>query len=273
MTTARLASFSRIKMYPYWKKQTKENPLFPNLEWERPERNDLAGKLLIIGGSTGSFHGVAESYRVSLKAGVGQARVIMPESLRKITTDFPNIAYAPSNMTGSFSLKARDNLVFTSQWADGVLLSGEYGRNSETAVVLAELTRSYNGLLCLTKDAVDILHSEINNILARDKTIIVCSYSQLQKIGKEIKDQRAFKFSDDLTQVVSHLHEMTTIHPCTIVTKHDDYLVAADKGTVITTERKDLNELWCLETATKISANMLQFKNKQQEAIANSLLP
>jgi NAD(P)H-hydrate repair Nnr-like enzyme with NAD(P)H-hydrate dehydratase domain len=260
-------------MYPYWKKQTLENPLYPNLEWERPERKDLAGRLLIIGGSTGSFHGVADAYRVSLNAGLGEARALIPESLRKITVDFPNISYAPANSTGSFSLKARDNLLFSAQWADGVLLSGEYGRNSETSVVLSELIRSYNGFITITKDAIDLLHTEIKNILSKDKTIIVCSYSQLQKIGKEIKDKKAFKFSDDLTHVVSHLHEITSQYPSTLITKHDNYLILASRGEVTTTERKDLNELWCLETAAKTAANILQFKNKFNEALAASLLP
>lgn len=259
-------------MFDYWVKQATDKPLFPDFEWDRPERKDQAGKLLIIGGSTGSFKGAAEAYSIANDAGIGEVKALIPESLRKITKDLPDISYAPSNSSGSFSVQSAEIMTYASLWADGVILSGEYGRNSETSISLSSLVKSYGGFLFITKDGVDILHSEFKNIAQRNNVFIICSYSQLQKIAIDLKDEVPFKYSDPLTKVVEHLHEFTINNKFNIITKHADYLIASTNGQIITTERKDLDELWCLRIATILAVNTIQKCKEIQQALANSLL-
>ena len=67
----------------FWQKQEPGKPLFPDVEWNKPERRDQAGKLGIIGGNKLGFLAVAESYQESLKTGVGEARVLLPDALKK----------------------------------------------------------------------------------------------------------------------------------------------------------------------------------------------
>lgn len=250
-------------MYNYWHKQTPNNLFYPEIEWERPERKDLAGKLLIIGGCQNTFRGVAETYKLANEYGIGEVRVALPDSLKKLTKNLPDISYAPSNVNGSLSLESYDFLLHLAQWADGILLCGDYGRNSETAIVLANLLRSYRGLAIITKDSIDILHSEIKELINRQDTLMVCSFSQLQKITKAINDPNPFLFKDGLVRVVEHLHDLTLGWKFNIITKHLDFLVASSEGLVTTTERKDLNELWCLDTATKASVSLIQHRAKK----------
>ena len=99
-----------MEMYPYWQRQDKK-PLFPEIEWNKPERRDQAGKLLIIGGSAGNFRAVALAYEAALKAGIGQVKVLVPDSLKKmIPPIITDIIFAPSNISGSFSMDAEANL-------------------------------------------------------------------------------------------------------------------------------------------------------------------
>lgn len=72
----------------FWQKQEPGKSLFPDVEWNKPERRDQAGKLGIIGGNKLGFLAVAESYQESLKTGVGEARVLLPDALKKM---FPRI--------------------------------------------------------------------------------------------------------------------------------------------------------------------------------------
>ena len=51
----------------YWQKQTVSKPLFPDIDWNKPERRNQAGKLLIVGGNKLGFAAVAESYQTALK--------------------------------------------------------------------------------------------------------------------------------------------------------------------------------------------------------------
>ena len=121
----------------YWHKQTTDKPLFPDLAWSRPENKRQAGKLLIVGGNLHGFASPAEAYAESVRAGVGTARAMLPDCLRKIVgVLIENAEYAPCTPSGSFSQKALSEVLDPSNWADATLFAGDLGRNSETAILI-----------------------------------------------------------------------------------------------------------------------------------------
>ncbi|MGC1176527.1 MAG: hypothetical protein WA843_00490, partial [Candidatus Saccharimonadales bacterium] len=69
--------------HTYWHKQTAARPLFPDLLWSRPEHKAHAGKLLIVGGNAHGFAAPAEAYSQSQRAGVGVARALLPQPVKK----------------------------------------------------------------------------------------------------------------------------------------------------------------------------------------------
>ncbi|MDO8591435.1 MAG: hypothetical protein Q7R60_00720, partial [bacterium] len=81
----------------YWLKQTKDKPLFPDLLWSRPENKRLAGKLLVVGGNLYGFSAPGTAYGAALKAGVGTARVLLPDKLQKTVGKLiPEAEFVPS---------------------------------------------------------------------------------------------------------------------------------------------------------------------------------
>ena len=68
----------------YWLRQEQSKPLFPELEWSRPENRLAAGKLLVAGGNAHGFAAPAEAYTAAVKAGAGTVRVLLPDAIRKI---------------------------------------------------------------------------------------------------------------------------------------------------------------------------------------------
>src|SRR5690348_6592497 len=117
-----------------WYKQTLDKPLFPKLAWSRPETKQTAGKLLIIGGNLHGFAAPAEAFTHAKAAGIGTTKVLLPNALQKtVGTMLETGEYAPSTPSGSFSKAALDTWLDFSTWADGILLAGDIGRNSETA--------------------------------------------------------------------------------------------------------------------------------------------
>ena len=85
---------------PYWQRQTPEQPLFPDIEWNKPEQRSRAGKLGIIGGNKLGFAGVAEAYSTALASGVGEARALLPDVLKNtLPRTMAGVTYAPSNPT------------------------------------------------------------------------------------------------------------------------------------------------------------------------------
>src|ERR1700759_1177296 len=148
-----------------WLKQTSE-PLFPNILWSRPENKRQAGKLLIIGGHKQSFSAVSRAYAAAQKAGAGTIRVVLPLSLQKtLGKSFPEAEFADSTAIGSFSRQALGLFLELSDWAEGVLLAGKFGQNSETAVLLENYVAKFAGQLTLAGDSLEYFYRDAGALM------------------------------------------------------------------------------------------------------------
>ncbi|HWB38762.1 MAG TPA: hypothetical protein VG604_00795 [Candidatus Saccharimonadales bacterium] len=256
----------------YWSKQTSSRPLFPDLLWSRPENRNQAGKLLIVGGNPHSFAAVAEAYAAAAKAGVGTARVLLPDSLQKtVGKVLMEGEYAPTTPSGSFSQKALSELLAMSQWADGVLLAGDLGRNSETAILLEKFIEKYSGQLTITKDAIDYFKA-LPHVLDRPETSLVLSFAQLQKLATSARFTQAITFDMDLLRLVDWLHEFTLPHSATIITKHLENIFVAVNGQVSSTKLEPDMEIWRVKTAASASVWWLQNPSKAFEASTSAII-
>ena len=257
--------------HPYWHKQAAQ-PLFPELEWSRPENKQQAGKLLIIGGNEFGFVAPADAYSAAEQAGIGAARMVLPDSLsRYIGKTFTAGTLAPSTPSGSFGQAAYATFTDEAAWADGVLIAGDVGRNSETTMVLEHFFETYEGRVTITKDAADLFCVQPSSILQRSTTLLVISLGQLQKLGVGAKFSRAFTSSMGLVQLVESLHEFTKRYAPHIVVKHHDQLVVAVSGEVSTTKLVSELPVWRLKTAATASVWWLQNPSKPFEALTSAV--
>jgi thiamine pyrophosphate-dependent acetolactate synthase large subunit-like protein len=259
-------------MQPYWHRQPLDKPLYPDLLWSRPENKRLAGKLLIIGGNVHGFAAAAEAYMEATKAGIGVSRVLLPDSLQKtVGRVFEAGEYAPSTPSGSFNQQALAEVLSMSQWSDGVLLAGDFGRNSETAILLERVIEKYNGQLTLTQDGLDYFTKSPNFLLNREKTLLVASFAQLQKIGIGAGFPRAFTFNMDFIRLVEMLHEFSEKYPISVITKHLDNVFVAINGKVSTTKIDDETRVWRVKTSAHAATWWLQNPDKTYEALTSSI--
>ncbi len=257
----------------YWHKQTKATPMFPDILWSRPENRNGAGKLLIIGGSSIGFAAVGEAYGAALKTGAGTIRVMLPDVLRKsVGMIMPEAEYAPSTPSGSFAKNALNEWLIHAHWADGILLAGDLGRNSETSVLLELFLEKYDGLLTITKDAVDYFYAQPNLLVYRENTAIILSVAQLQKLGTALRYDKPFLLSMGLMLVVQALHDFTLKFPnLTIVTRELEHIIVAKHGTVSSTKLQEPSDRWCVTTAAAASTFWVQNPTKPFESITTSL--
>ena len=258
----------------YWQKQTSDKPLFPDLLWSRPENKRQAGKLLIVGGNAHGFAAPAEAFAVAEKTGVGTARVVLPDHLQKtVGRTFAAGEYAPSTPSGSFARQALGELLAVAQWADATLLAGDFGRSSETAVLLEKFVQEYDGRLVLTQDAADYFTKAPTPLLNRPETLLALSFAQLQKLAGSAHFAVPFTFDMDLLHLVDALHELTTRHQLNIIVKHLDNIFSAARGQVSTTKLEEDVEIWRVRTAATASVWWLQNPAKAFEAITSAVLP
>ncbi len=257
----------------YWLRQIVSQPLFPELAWSKPENKLHAGKLLIIGGNLHGFSAPASAYTEATRAGAGATRVVLPTAIQKIVGGFlPEAEFAASTPSGSFAQPSLDTWLNNAAWADAVLLPGDFGRNSETAIVLEAFITKYTGQLTITKDALDYFTQLPRAVLDRPNTTIVASFAQLQKLATHAQFSRALTFDMDMLRLVDTLHELTTVHPAHIVVKHLNTFYVASEGRVSTTKMSEDRGVWRLMTATHASVWWMQHPKQAFEAITSSLI-
>ena len=258
----------------YWKKQAIDTPLFPDIEWNKPERRDLAGKLGIIGGNKLGFAGVAEAYSTSLGAGAGQVRVLLPDILKKtIPTSITDTVFAETTPSGSLAKNALPEMIALGEWANSILLIGDAGRNSETAIAYEQFLATYDRPVTLTRDAVDLMKNNPSRLVERPDTLLIISFAQLQKLFSSVYYPKVLTFSMQLLALVEAVHKFTSTYPVTLAVLHKEHFIVASDGIVTTTTWENPMAIWRGQTAARAATYWLWNQKTPLEAVTASLVP
>lgn len=244
--------------HTYWHTQAPDKPLFPDIEWSKPEQRSQAGRLGIVGGNKLGFAGVAESYDTALRTGVGEVRVLLPDALRKtVPSTITDAIFGVTTPSGSLGKNAADELHALGAWANGILLIGDAGRNSETAILYERFIQDYTGQLTITRDAVDLVKNGSAMIVERPATLLVLSFAQLQKLFQLVYYPRVLTFSMQLSSLVEALHKFTITYPTAIMVLHKEYLLVATKGEVTSTHWQNPMAIWRGSVASRAACYWL----------------
>jgi NAD(P)H-hydrate repair Nnr-like enzyme with NAD(P)H-hydrate dehydratase domain len=258
--------------HDYWLKQAIDQPAFPNLLWSRPETRLGAGKLLIIGGHEHDFAGIARAHQLAYQAGAGTVLSILPEAVKKHVGVLAECDFLPSNQGGGFAKEAMNDLLQHMLWADMVLLPGENGRNSETAILFEQLLTKSSVPVTITRDTLELLQSVPQSFIKRSDTTLVLSLAQLQRLIIAAQLPFAIKFSHTLIQLAEVLHEVSQTIGCSVVTSHYERLIVAHDGKISSTPMEH-PESWRLETSVKAAVWRMQNPTLVFEALTTAILP
>ncbi len=256
----------------FWHRQTPSAPLYPDIEWNKPEQKTRAGKLAIIGGNKLGFVSVATAYGDATQCGVGQIRAVLPESLRpSLPPTILDTVYVADNASGGIAREAEHEVRAALAWADHTLLIGDTGRNSETAMVYEALLES-SAPMTITRDAVDLLKQAAPRMIDRPDTTLVVSFAQLQKLFQAVYYPKMLGFSMQLSLLVETLHKFTITYPCAIVTYHQNQIVIAHHGEIVTQELDDPMLIWRGTAATRAASYQIWTPGKPLQSIAASIV-
>lgn len=261
-----------MNQHPYWQKQTPDTPLFPDVEWNKPERLDQAGKLGIIGGNKLGFVATAESYQTAKEAGAGEVRILLPDALKKsIPPSITDTLFAPTNNSGGLAAEALAELQATGDWADVLLFPGDAGKNSQTAILYESIIAKYEKPMVITRDAVDLVQNSFQTILDNPNITFVASFAQVQRIFQSVYYPKMLTFSMQLTQLVETLHKFTLTYPVSVATLHAEQIIIARGGEVITQKWSDPMRIWRGHTAARAASYLLWTPQAPLKALAASI--
>lgn len=258
--------------HTYWQRQEPTKPLFPDIEWSKPEQRSQRGRLGIIGGNKLGFAGVAESYSVALHAGAGEVRALLPDALKKsIPTSMTDVIFAPSTTIGSLSREGIADLIALGNYSNGILLAGDCGRNSETAITYEDFLREWEGQVTITRDAFDLIKHSADFLVNRPQTTLVVSFAQLQKLFQALYYPKILTFSMQLMQFVEAMHKFTITYPVMIAVLHKDTMVISHGGQVVTMPWDSPMRIWRGETAAQIATYIMWTPSKPLAAAVTSI--
>ncbi len=255
--------------FEYWQKQGK-TPLFPEVDSWPPEQKRFAGKLLLIGGNKGSFFAVANVMQMAVKRGVGEVRVVMPKSLKGKVPSMPEIIFAEAEVSGAFGKSALSEILLQAAWADAVVVVGELGRNAETSVMMAEFLKICDKPIYLMRDAVDAAAADVMNWSLNETPVtLLATVPQLQKLLRTMYYPKMITLSMPTNQLVETLHKFTLSFEMTIMTYHNEQIIMAQNGEVITASMHDTGftpiNLW--DGKAVVDTAILQLWNPAQDTL------
>ena len=225
----------------YWHRQS-TNKLFNDIDMMAPEQRRFAGKLLIIGGNKGMFFAVASALEAAKKFGVGEVRALMPDALKNQVPSTPELYFAEAETSGAFGRLALQEMLRQAEWADAVLLIGDSGKNAETSLVFAEFMDKCQKPVYITRDAVETVTPSAADWAMRDyETGLLLTMPQLQKMLRTMYYPKVITLSMPTNQLVETLHKFTLSYPVAVATFHNDLIVVAEKGVVVTQSISDTN--------------------------------
>lgn len=259
--------------FDYWLKQTTEKPLYPDIEWQKPEQKALAGKLLIVGGNAHGFAAVAQAYQDAKNAGIGECRVVLPDALKKSIDATIDCVFVPTNQSGGITKDSLNQLKAAAAWADGLLFVGDAGRNSETAIVYEQTLNAFpDKLTFITRDSFDLLKGVWANLLPRKNTVLIITLAQLQKLFQSVYYPKTILFSMQLTNLAEALHKFTVTYQGGLVVFHQNQLVAAQDGRVTSTPWDEPMLIWRGSVAAKAATYGIHHPSNVLAAITASLV-
>lgn len=262
----------------YWQKQT--TPLFTDLYWNVPEQK--FGTVNVIGGNSQNFATpVKIAEYLTRNFPIKHLNNVFPDILKSKFPPLPNLIFTPSTSSGSFA-KTRELITVTNS-ANANLFIGDLSRNSETLIALSLATQPTAELVSaghyshfakplnvLTRDTIDLLAPEIEPLLRQPKTILVASMIQLQKVFRAIFYPKMILLSQPLIPIIETLHKFTLSYSATLLTFHQNNLIVASSGKIITTHLVDTHyspiTLWAGELAAKVTVLNLFNPHKTLEA-------
>jgi ADP-dependent NAD(P)H-hydrate dehydratase / NAD(P)H-hydrate epimerase len=221
----------------YWHKQTTDKPLFPELLWSRPENRSLAGKLLVVGGNAHGFATTAAAYSAAGEAGIGTVRVLLPSVLQKsVAKIFAGSEFAGSTPSGSFAQVALADFIEFSNWADGIVMAGDFGKNSETSLLLEKYLSRYTGQVTLAGDSLDFFLSNPTKLMHRSNTTLVLSFAQLQRLISGLKSTEAITSDISIIKLIEILRSYSSVgFPVNLATVYANNLIISNGGQVSST--------------------------------------
>lgn len=199
------------------------------LSWEKPERRDQAGSILIFGGASLKLKSVDLIYKKVRELG-SKPTVLIPESLAKgFKVDLS--VMSAIKFDNYFGLTEEGQKTLTEEFAmTDALILADSGKNSSTTNRLARaISHSFKPLI-ITEGSLSLILNYPEEFLHSPNLTILATASSLQKIQRSLSKNLEFpvKLSSGPAAKLNSLLEFQEIFRARFILFEDGLILAVD---------------------------------------------
>ena len=257
----------------YWTK-IKDTKAYDDLAWNIPEQK--VGTINIIGGHAGGFHAPVQATEYLLRNyPIKTLNLLLPDSLRNKLPPTQETIFLPSTESGSLAKSPLLTDYLSS--ADFTIVIGDLSKNSSTEIALSDAIRNSDKPIILTRDSIDLLLPDMTTLIEKEDLFIVGSLAQIQKLFRSVYYPKLILLSITILPIIEALHKFTLTYPTTILTFHNEQVIVASSGSVVSIPLENTSysgnpiSLWNGDLSCKIAALNLYNPHKKIEATTLAL--
>lgn len=154
------------------------------LAWEKPERKDQAGSLVIFGGVSLKLKEVDTIFKSAKACGIGSVQTLVPESLARVFKREDQLL-TPVNFDSYYGLTDSGLRVFTEEFAQAdALVLADIGKSSATEHRLAVAIAKTFKPVIITDSSVNLALTYCSELLDNSSITLLLSLQSAQKLIK-----------------------------------------------------------------------------------------
>jgi NAD(P)H-hydrate repair Nnr-like enzyme with NAD(P)H-hydrate dehydratase domain len=180
---------------PSFVKQSQE-PLYPQILWNRPLSRHSAGRILLVGGHSGGFSVLQAFYQLALAGGIGQCQLVLPDSLRPILAGTPDSIFVPSGPSGSLAKAALAAVLDLAHDFDTCVIGPDLSQNSETTVLVESLLEHLERPVVLVGDGLVVGRHQPARLMDKAGRLIIATPKEVLDLAGKRDLALPIKYAD-----------------------------------------------------------------------------
>lgn len=240
-----------------WLKQTNK-PLFQNILWERPVSKRTAKKLLILGGHKSQFGQTQAAYQSAVAAGVGEAKVVLPQAVRNLIGEHPDCIFVADTKSGSLAKRALADIQRNAKESDGILIVGELSHNAETIGLIEQLLGSIKKPIAVTDEVIHQMLYKPQVLFVHAKRLLIASTQTFVELANRLGMAIEIKPAASLPNQIALLKQLAEANAAAYVLGDPQTIVHVDSNTSVT----DASDAKAVTAPSLFATFWLQHANK-----------
>jgi NAD(P)H-hydrate repair Nnr-like enzyme with NAD(P)H-hydrate dehydratase domain len=211
-----------------------DQPLYPKILYNRPVTRAGAGRLLVVGGHSGEFSLPTAIHQLSLAAGVGECRVILPDTLAKLLGGAPGTVFGPSNPSGSLGTEALGRILGLSEEADAVLVGASLSNNSSTAILVEHLIAKLERPFVVVDDGLTAMHHNLAAVTGNPEVLVVLTMAEVFKLCGSLHIPIHIRDGAGLINKLEIIQNLAAASRCSYAVYGSEIVIAAGGELIVT---------------------------------------